>query len=69
MIKAIKEYWNEVTIPAFKWAKRHWLCYIMLIAGTYLMADGAMKLYSLMLEAKRSKEIYDYFKEEEAEES
>lgn len=67
MFKAIKEYWCEVTIPAFRWLKRHWLCYIMLIAGTYMMVDGAMKLYSLISENRRIKEWHDYFKEEEEE--
>lgn len=68
MVKAIKEYWYEVTIPAFKWLTRHWLCYIMLITGTYMMVDGVAKLYSLISEARRIKERKNYFEENEEEE-
>lgn len=63
MFKAVKEYWIEVMVPAFKWLKRHWLGYA--VFSVILMLGEYASIYALNRRRKqRVKEELKYFEEE-----
>lgn len=65
MFKAVKEYWVEVMVPAFKWLRRHWLGYAVFCV--VLMLGEFAGIYALNARKQREdfKELKEYFEEGE----
>ncbi len=58
MFKAVKEWWYEVMMPAFKWFGRHWLGFTVLTAGTYV-GISAVLFCSWKAHEHKIKKLYE----------
>lgn len=69
MIKALKEYKDEVLKPEIAWLKRHWIGFLVYLAICFITGFALVMVHWLKEEKKHNEEEYyedRYGKEEES---